>query len=154
MRNAEIATALDELAYLYELDGAVIYRVVAYRQAARAVRDSPRSVAELAAERRATELPHIVKALDAQGEPERGGRLLLSAVLGIGDQIVEALRDHSAADRVEIAGSARRMTDTCKDLDIIATAHDAAALTERFVALDLVGEVKGSGEAGARIVTH
>ena len=50
MRNAEIAIALDELADLYELDGAVVYRVVAYRQAARAVRDSPRSVAQLAAE--------------------------------------------------------------------------------------------------------
>src|SRR5919197_2554616 len=64
MRNADIAAALDELADLYELDGAVIYRVVAYRQAARAVRDSPRSVAELAGERRATELPHIGKTLE------------------------------------------------------------------------------------------
>ena len=35
MRNAEIAAALDELGDLYELDGAVVYRVVAYRQAAR-----------------------------------------------------------------------------------------------------------------------
>lgn len=237
MKNAEIAAALDELADLYELDGAVIYRVVAYRQAARAVRDSPRSVAELAQERRAVELPHIgktleekirtlvdtgeiaqatklrqkfpgelirfieipglgpktarkiydelgittldelraaaeqgtlksvqglgpkaeqniVKALDSDGEPERGARLLLSAVLGIGDRIIQVLREHPAADRVEIAGSARRMTDTCKDLDIIATAHDAAALTKAFSELDLVSEVRGSGDAGVRIVTH
>ena len=41
MTNAEIAAALDELADLYELDGAVVYRVVAYRQAARSIRDSP-----------------------------------------------------------------------------------------------------------------
>jgi DNA polymerase (family 10) len=237
VKNAEIAAALDELADLYELDGAVIYRVVAYRQAARAVRDSPRSVAELAQGKRASEIPHIgktleekirtlvatgeipqaaklrekfpgelirfveipglgpktarkiydelgittldelraaaetgtlksvqglgpkaeqniIKALDADGEPERGGRLLLSAVLGIGDQIVEALREYPAADRVEIAGSARRMTDTCKDLDVIATADDAAALTEAFTKLEVVGDVRSSGEAGARIVTH
>src|ERR671936_1945230 len=64
MKNAEIAAALDELADLYELDGAVVYRVVAYRQAARAVRDSARSVAQLAAEGRATELPHIGKTLE------------------------------------------------------------------------------------------
>jgi DNA polymerase (family X) len=238
MRNAEIAAALDELADLYELDGAVVYRVVAYRQAARAVRDAPRSVAQLAEQERATEIPHvgktleqkirtlvetgeipqatklrekfpgelirfveipglgpktarkiydelgittldelraaaeggtlkasvqglgakaeqnIIKALEADGEPERGVRLLLSAVLGIGDQIVEALRDHPAADRVEIAGSARRKTDTCKDLDIVATAHDAPALTKAFTELDLVGEVGSRGEAGARVVTH
>ena len=48
MKNAEIAAALDELGDLYELDGAVVYRVVAYRQAAKSVRDSPRSVAQLA----------------------------------------------------------------------------------------------------------
>jgi DNA polymerase (family X) len=237
MRNAEIATALDELADLYELDGAVIYRVVAYRQAARAVRDSPRSVAQLAAENRATELPHIgktleekirtlvdtgeipqavklrekfpgelirfveipglgpktarkiydelgiasldelraaaetgalksvqglgpkaeeniLKSLDAGGQPERRTRFLLSAVLGIGDKIVEVLKEHEAADRVQIAGSARRMTDTCKDLDIVATAHDAPALTRAFTELELVGEVRSSGEAGATVVTN
>jgi DNA polymerase (family 10) len=237
MRNAEIATALDELADLYELDGAVVYRVVAYRQAARAVRDSPRSVAQLAAENRATELPHIgktleekirtlvdtgeipqavklrqkfpgdlirfveipglgpktarkiydelgiasldelraaaetgalksvqglgpkaeeniLKSLEAGGEPERRTRFLLSAVLEIGDQIVTALKEHEAADRVQIAGSARRMTDTCKDLDIVATAHDAAALTRAFTQLELIGEVRSSGEAGATIVTN
>ena len=32
--NAEIAAALDELGDLYELDGAIIHRVVAYRNAA------------------------------------------------------------------------------------------------------------------------
>src|SRR5216117_3358953 len=64
MRNAEIATALDELGDLYELDGAVVYRVVAYRQAARSIRDSSRSVAQLAAEGRATELPHVGKTLE------------------------------------------------------------------------------------------
>src|SRR6476660_15657 len=63
MRNAEIATALDELADLYELDGAVVYRVVAYRQAARSIRDSPRSVAQLAAKGKATELAHVGKTL-------------------------------------------------------------------------------------------
>jgi len=38
MRNAEIAAALDELGTLYELDGAVRYRVNAYHDAAKAIR--------------------------------------------------------------------------------------------------------------------
>src|SRR6185436_7222965 len=81
-------------------------------------------------------------------------RLLLSAVLAIGEEIVDHLRAHPAADRVEIAGSARRMTDTCKDLDIIATAHDPAALTQAFTEMELLGDQRSSGDAGARAVTH
>ena len=57
--NTEIASALDELGDLSELDGAVIHRVVAYRNAAKTVRDSPVSVLALAREGRATELPGI-----------------------------------------------------------------------------------------------
>jgi DNA polymerase (family 10) len=63
VRNTEIAAALDELGTLYELDGAISYRVIAYREAARVVRDSPVAVADLAREGRATELPGIGKTL-------------------------------------------------------------------------------------------
>src|ERR671937_2104658 len=64
MRNAEIADALSELATLYELDGAIRYRVLAYREAARVIRQSPVSVAELARAGRATELPGVGKTLE------------------------------------------------------------------------------------------
>ena len=72
MRNAEIAAALDELADLYELDGAVVYRVVAYRQAARSVRDSPRSVAQLAAGGTRDRAP--ARRQDARAEDPGAGR--------------------------------------------------------------------------------
>src|ERR1700759_4685842 len=57
--NSEIAAALDELGDLSELDGAVIHRVVAYRNAAKAVRDSSVSGSALARQGRATELPGV-----------------------------------------------------------------------------------------------
>ena len=57
--NTEIAAALDELGDLSELDGAAIYRAIAYRNAAKAVRDSPVSVLGLARQGRATELPGV-----------------------------------------------------------------------------------------------
>src|SRR5690242_21337365 len=63
MTNAEIAAAFDELSVLYELDGAVKYRVLAYSTAAKAIRESPVSVADLAAEGRATEIPGVGKTL-------------------------------------------------------------------------------------------
>jgi DNA polymerase (family X) len=57
--NAEIADALSELGDLYELDGAIAYRVAAYRTAAKTVRDASASVASLALQGRATELQGI-----------------------------------------------------------------------------------------------
>src|ERR1700752_3437610 len=57
--NSEIAAALDELGDLYELDGAIIHRVVAYRNAAKAIRDATVSVAGLARAGRATELAGV-----------------------------------------------------------------------------------------------
>ena len=57
--NSEIAAALDELGDLSELDGAVIYRIVSYRNAAKAIRDAAVSVTALAREGRATELPGV-----------------------------------------------------------------------------------------------
>ena len=57
--NSEIAAALDELGDLYELDGAIVHRIVAYRNAAKAVREAPVSVTALARQGRATELPGV-----------------------------------------------------------------------------------------------
>jgi DNA polymerase (family X) len=63
LSNAVIAEALEELGDLYELDGAIVHRVLAYRTAAKAVREASVSVAGLALEGRATELPGIGKTL-------------------------------------------------------------------------------------------
>jgi DNA polymerase (family 10) len=237
MRNAEIADAFDELGDLYELDGAVVYRVLAYRNAAKAIRDSAASVEEMARAGTVTKLPGVGKtiaekidalletgaipaadklkgkfppglvevtripglgpkrarklfdelgissleelraaaereqlrgiagfgpkaeenvltalAAGADGKPKT--RTLLSRALGIAEPLVEALREHPASDRVELAGSARRMAETCKDLDIVATASDADALAKAFGELPLIEEVHSTGPAGVRATTN
>src|SRR5437764_12455999 len=63
MRNAEIALHFDELADLYELDGAIVHRVLAYRNAAKAIREATASVEELTRAGKVTELPGIGKTL-------------------------------------------------------------------------------------------
>jgi DNA polymerase (family 10) len=237
MRNGEIAEAFEELASLYELDGAVVYRVVAYRNAAKAIRESGVSVAELAKQGRVEELAGVGKTIaekidallddgsipsadklkaripsglievtripglgpkrarllheqlgieslddlraaaedgrleDVQGfgakaqenvrlalaagaDGSAKPRLVLSKALAIGEELVAALREHPSALRVELAGSARRMADTCKDLDIVCAASDPAAVVAAFTQLEGIDEVGSSGEAGARAVTH
>ncbi len=237
MKNSEIAAAFDELANLYELDGAVVYRVLAYRNAAKAIREAGASVAEMAAQGRAAELPgvgktiaekidaligegaipsavklrariptglvqvtripglgpkrarllhqelgieslddlrraaeqerlrgvpgfgpkaeeNVLAALAAGADGEERPRTLLSKALVIGEEMVDGLREHPSAIRVELAGSARRWAETCKDLDIVACASDPEALLEAFAALPAVDEVSRSGTAGAKAITH
>jgi len=55
--NAAIADLFDELGDLYELDGAVVHRVLAYRNGAKSVREAPRSVAAMTREGEVTDLP-------------------------------------------------------------------------------------------------
>src|ERR671917_202610 len=88
-------------------------------------------------------------------EQEEGGgpapRILLSRAIPVAEQIAGALRDHPASDRVEIAGSVRRMADTAKDIDIIATASDVKALISTLAGLPLGESLAPSGGAGARV---
>ena len=59
MRNSEIADIFDLLGSLSELDGAVVYKVIAYRKAAERFRSAPESIERMAAEGRLTELADI-----------------------------------------------------------------------------------------------
>src|SRR3954463_325324 len=61
--NAFIAAAFDELGDLYELDGAIVHRVLAYRNGAKAIREAPVSVAKLTREGTVTQLPGVGKTL-------------------------------------------------------------------------------------------
>ncbi|HEU4462436.1 MAG TPA: DNA polymerase/3'-5' exonuclease PolX, partial [Solirubrobacterales bacterium] len=238
MTNAEIAAALEELGVLYELDGAVKYRVLAYSTAAKAIRESPVSVAELAGRGEATKVPgvgktlaekidalietgeipaavklkakfpptlievtrvpgvgprtarrlfeeleiasmedlkaaaeaerirdvkglgakaeeNILAALERLGEPGEGpGRLLLSKVKPIAEELAAALREHPAANQVEVAGSVRRWAETCKDIDLIATAEAPAELAEHLATHPLIAAAGNPGPNGVRAQTH
>jgi DNA polymerase (family 10) len=237
MRNAEIAAALRELGILYELDGADRFRVLAYREAARTVAQSPVSIEQLAEEGRLTELPaigktlaqkietlietgsipsadklkakfpatlvevtrvpglgaktarriyeeigvenltqlkeaaeqgrisairglgprteeNILSSLEGLTEDGIGERLLLSQVLPVADEICGDLKELGVANRIELAGSARRWTETCKDLDLIATTDDPAGLVQALATHGLSAETRRGGDAAASILTH
>jgi DNA polymerase (family X) len=97
----------------------------------------------------------ILVALQAAAEPapDDGRRLLgdgLPAVLAV----VSVLRDHPAAVAVSEAGSVRRRKETFRDLDLIATASDPAALTEYFAKLRWVEQVVARGDTKATVVSN
>jgi DNA polymerase (family 10) len=235
-RNADVADALDELADVSEILGEQGFRVLAYRRAATRIRETGASVAELALQGTAKELPGIgatieskivemtatgsmsalekrraevpaevrqflrlpglgpktaariwrelgvttleelrvaaeqqrVRTLQGLGakseerilealakgfgpEPERRG--LLGVGLPVVRQVVEELRSHPAAVEVSAAGSVRRGRETFRDLDVIATATDPAALIGHFVTLPWVLEIAARGDTKATVVT-
>ena len=77
---------------------------------------------------------NVLAALAAGADGRPKARMLLSKALAVGEELVAALRDHPAALRVELAGSARRRADAVKDLDIVAATSDPKALVEYFCA--------------------
>ncbi len=239
--NAAIADALEELGDLYELDGAIVHRVLAYRTAARSVREAPVSVAELARAGRASELAGVgatlqekilalidtgtipaaeklrakipagliaitrlpglgpkrarllhselgidsletlreaalaqrlrtVRGLGAKFETgvlealEKLGdspnvratpRLLLPKALELGEMLAVGLREHGGeGTEVLIAGSARRMADSVKDIDLIAVTRKPVTLARSLTKLAEIESVASAGRAGAKARTH
>jgi DNA polymerase (family 10) len=236
--NSLIADALEELGDLYELDGAIVHRVLAYRSAARSVREAPVSVAGLARAGRATELPGIgetlqekilalietgtipaaeklrakvpagliaitrlpglgpkrarllhsalgVDSLEALREAALAGRLrtvkglgvkfeasvldslakgiaerpaprlLLPKALALGQALADGLTERGGAGtEVRIAGSARRMADSVKDVDLIAVTRKPVTLAKSLASLPEIESVASAGGAGAKARSH
>ena len=76
---------------------------------------------------------------------EHAGRFLRPVVLNEARRLSAHLSSIAGVGQVELAGSARRGAETSKDIDIVATAEDAAPVMEAFVSCPGVVEVVGRG---------
>jgi DNA polymerase (family 10) len=94
----------------------------------------------------------VLKALTEQ--PVVSDRKLLGQGLPAVLAVVSVLREHPAADLVSEAGSVRRRKETFRDLDLIATASDPAALTEYLTRLEWVEHVEARGDTKAVVVSN
>src|SRR5581483_9021791 len=96
----------------------------------------------------------IAAALAAPAATEGPRRALLGTTLPKLRAVVQVLREHPASVEVDLAGSARRMRETVRDLDIIATATDPQALVDYFCSLKWVVDVAAKGTTKATVVSH
>ena len=97
---------------------------------------------------------NVLKSVGRKKKATGPPRTLLGRALPALLAAVEVLQEHPAAERVSEAGSARRRKETVRDLDIIATASDPAALTEYFTSLGWVSEIVAKGPTKATVVSH
>ncbi len=84
----------------------------------------------------------------------RGTRVLLGEALPAAEAAVAELKKLKEARNVTCAGSVRRMKETVKDVDIIATASRPEALTRAFSRLAMVDGIIGRGPTKCSIRTH
>src|SRR6476646_2995085 len=96
----------------------------------------------------------IAEALAKPQAAEGPRRALLGTTLPKLQAVVAELDDHPASVKVSDAGSARRMRETVRDLDIIATATDPQALVDYFCSLSWVVDVAAKGSTKATVVSH
>jgi DNA polymerase (family 10) len=94
----------------------------------------------------------VLKALTEK--PVASDRKLLGQGLPAVLAVVSVLREHPAADLVSEAGSVRRRKETFRDLDLIATASDPAALTDYLTRLAWVERVEAKGDTKAVVVSN
>src|SRR5438270_111970 len=92
----------------------------------------------------------ILAGITAAQAGSPGHRVVLDRALAIGEALVDALRAHPSAERVALAGSARRWADSVKDLDVIATTGDPVGLVRAAAELELVESVSARSDSGAR----
>ncbi|WP_136515466.1 DNA polymerase/3'-5' exonuclease PolX [Geomonas edaphica] len=75
----------------------------------------------------------------------------LGRMLPAAEELVAALREKAPIERIEVAGSIRRRRDTIKDIDIVATSPDPAAVMEAFLGLTQVHDVIMRGPTRASV---
>src|SRR5207249_7766033 len=78
-------------------------------------------------------------------------RTLVATAREIAAQVGSALAAEGGVDRVEVAGSLRRMRETVKDIDILVTSTEPARVIKTFVALPSVLEVAAQGDTKASV---
>ncbi|MDO9288652.1 MAG: DNA polymerase/3'-5' exonuclease PolX [Thermodesulfovibrionales bacterium] len=78
----------------------------------------------------------------------------LGRVLPIAYEIIEHLGKATHVEKINIAGSLRRMKDTVKDIDILATSKNPHDVMKAFVHLPQVKEILMEGPTKSSIVTR
>jgi DNA polymerase (family 10) len=82
------------------------------------------------------------------------GRMNLGIAFPLAKRIVEALREKTGSQKIEWAGSLRRMRENIGDIDILATGPNKEKIVHTFVHLSEVKEVLASGETKASVIVE
>jgi len=86
----------------------------------------------------------LLKAIESYRQ--HSGRVRIGDALPQGTALLEALEQHAAVQRIDLAGSSRRRRDTIGDLDLLVASEDVEAVMDCFVAQPSVSDVMLRGD--------
>src|SRR5205823_9760313 len=86
----------------------------------------------------------ILRSIDLLKEGE--SVFLLATAHAVADVVLAYLRERAPIHQVAAAGSLRRMKETVRDIDVLATTDKPAAVVEAFTHMPGVREVIAAGE--------
>ncbi|MCL4466605.1 MAG: DNA polymerase/3'-5' exonuclease PolX [Chloroflexi bacterium] len=83
---------------------------------------------------------------------QRTSRMLLAVALPAADEVAALLRENSAVERVEPAGSIRRRLETIGDIDLVASSSRPHEVMKAFTSLPLVKEIIATGPTKSSVL--
>lgn len=93
----------------------------------------------------------LLQGIELVKRSSANGRRLLAEVLPLAEEMKTYLAQAPGVQRASLGGSVRRMRETVADVDIIASAPQAAPVLQRLIAHPNVATVLGQGESKASI---
>lgn len=85
---------------------------------------------------------------------QQDGRALSSVAMDLAEHFLERLGAREDVQRVEYAGSLRRMAETIGDLDLLVASGEPVAVMEAFTSVGMVERVLASGETKSSVITR
>ncbi len=85
---------------------------------------------------------------------QQSGRALISAAMDLAEYFLERLGAREDVQRIEYAGSLRRMAETIGDVDLLAASEDPEAVMEAFTGVGIVERVIAKGDKKTSVMTR
>jgi DNA polymerase (family 10) len=85
---------------------------------------------------------------------QQSGRALISAAMDLAEYFLERLGGREDVQRIEFAGSLRRMAETIGDVDLLAASEDPEAVMEAFTGVGIVERVIAKGDKKTSVMTR
>jgi DNA polymerase (family 10) len=85
---------------------------------------------------------------------QQTGRALVSVVMDLAEDFIERISSSVDVERIDYAGSLRRMVETIGDVDLLVASDDPVPVMDAFTAIDIVERVLAKGEAKSSVLTR
>lgn len=86
--------------------------------------------------------------------PQQSGRALVSVAMDLAEYFLERLGARKDVERVDYAGSLRRMAETIGDVDLLVASEDPVAVMDAFTSVGVVERVLAKGETKSSVLTR